>query len=90
MAIFDLAHDSDNPIDFIWQGIVGGLTRIIRNQPRDRFGTKAPLAGNFDNPKAAIMTTLLNVFRNAFVQAFTGKLSETKEDLPKVNPDKSD
>src|SRR2546423_12627023 len=40
MSIFDPAHDSDNPIDFIWQGIVGGLTRIIRNHPKDRFGTR--------------------------------------------------
>jgi len=37
------------------------------------------------------MTTILNVFRNAFIQAFTGSLSEHKErNLPKVDPDKSD
>jgi hypothetical protein len=42
MGIFNPAHDSDNPIDFVWQGIVGGLTRMVRNQPKDRFGTKAP------------------------------------------------
>lgn len=27
------ASKSGNPIDFIWQGIVGKLTRIIRNHP---------------------------------------------------------
>jgi hypothetical protein len=91
MSIFNPAHDADNPIDFVWQGIVGGLTRIIRNHPKDRFGTRAPLSGSFDDPKAAAMTTILNVFRNAFIQAFTGSLSEQKEqNLPKVNPDKSD
>ncbi|PYI93776.1 MAG: hypothetical protein DMF03_00545, partial [Verrucomicrobia bacterium] len=91
MSIFNPAHDSDNPIDFVWHGIVGGLTRIIRNQPKDRFGTRAPISGSFDDPKAAVMTTILNVFRNAFIQAFTGSLSEHKEqNLPKVNPDKSD
>lgn len=91
MAIFSPQHDADNPIDFVWQGIVGGLTRIIRNQPKDRFGTKAPLQGNFDDPKTAVMSTVLNVFRNAFVQAFSGTLQqEKKENLPKVNPDKSD
>jgi hypothetical protein len=71
----------------VWQGIVGGLTRMIRNQPKDRFGTKAPFSGSFDNPKTAVMTTILNVFRNAFIQAFTGTLSEKKENLPKVNPE---
>ncbi len=34
--IFNPKHDADNPIDFVWQGIVGGLTRIIRNQPKDQ------------------------------------------------------
>ena len=29
MSIFNPQHDADNPIDFIWQGIVGGLTRLI-------------------------------------------------------------
>jgi hypothetical protein len=32
-----------------------------------------------------VMTTILNVFRNAAIQAFTGTLSENKQDLPKVN-----
>ncbi|MBV9009879.1 MAG: DUF748 domain-containing protein [Verrucomicrobia bacterium] len=91
MAIFSPEHDSDNPVDFVWQGIVGGLTRILRNQPKDRFGTKVPLSGNFDNPKPAIMTTILNVFRNAFIQAFTGTLQEQKrQNIPDVNPNKSD
>ncbi len=88
MAIFNPAHDSDNPIDFVWQGIVGGLTRMIRNQPKDRFGTKAPFSGSFDDPKTAVTTTILNVFRNAFIQAFTGTLSENQQDLPKVDPEK--
>ncbi len=65
-----------------------GLTRMIRNQPKDRFGTKAPFSGSFDNPKAAVMTTIFNVFRNAFIQAFTGTLSERKQDLPEVDPEK--
>jgi hypothetical protein len=34
------------------------------------------------------MPTIFNVFRNAFIQAFTGTLNENKEDLPKVDPEK--
>jgi hypothetical protein len=89
MAIFDPAEDTESPIDFIWQGIVGGLTRIIRNHPKDRFGTKAPLSGSFDDPSPEVMTTILNVFKNAFIKAFEGKLSDDNIELPKVDPDKS-
>jgi hypothetical protein len=87
MSIFDPGHDSDNPIDFIWQGIVGGITRIIRNHPKDRFGTRVPIAGNFDNPSPAILETVFNVLRNAFVKAFEGKLGSEDIDLEKVKQD---
>ncbi|MFN2475243.1 MAG: DUF748 domain-containing protein [Chthoniobacterales bacterium] len=87
MEIFDPAHDADNPIDFIWQGIVGGLTRIVRNHPKDRFGTKVPLSGNFDNPTPAVMDTVFNVLRNAFIKAFEGRLSNDDIDIEKVKQD---
>jgi hypothetical protein len=88
MAIFDAKHDSDNPIDFIWQGIVGGLTRIVRNHPQDRFGTRVPLAGSFDDPAPDVMETVFNVFRNAFIKAFTGTLEQEGVKVPQTNPDK--
>jgi hypothetical protein len=84
MEIFDPAHDSENPIDFIWQGIVGGLTRIIRNHPKDRFGTKVPISGSFDDPAPAVLDTVFNVFRNAFVKAFEGKLSNDDINLENI------
>ena len=84
MAIFDPGEDTESPIDFIWQGIVGGLTRIIRNHPKDRFGTKVPISGSFDDPAPAVMDTIFNVFRNAFVQAFKGELSDSDIDLKEI------
>lgn len=87
MAIFDPSHDNENPIDFIWQGIVGGLTRIVRNHPKDRFGTRVPLSGSFDDPTPAVMDTVFNVLRNAFIKAFEGRLSNDDIDLEKVRQD---
>jgi uncharacterized protein involved in outer membrane biogenesis len=84
MVIFDPSEDNDNPIDFIWQGIVGGLTRIIRNHPKDRFGTKVPISGSFDDPAPAVMDTVFNIFRNAFVRAFEGRLTNDNIDLDKL------
>ena len=84
MVIFDPKEDTESPIDFIWQGIVGGLTRIIRNHPKDRFGTKVPISGSFDDPAPAVMDTVFNVFRNAFVKAFKGELSNSDIDLEEV------
>ena len=82
MSIFSPKHDSDNPISFVWQAVVGGLTHLVRNHPTDRFGTRVPLHGSFDDPKPAILTTVLNIFRNAMIEAFKGTLPE--KELPKV------
>ncbi len=84
MSIFNPEHDSDNPISFIWQAIVGGLTKLIRNHPTDRFGTRVPIHGTFDNPEPGVITTVFNVFRNALIKAFEGTLEE--KGLPKVEP----
>lgn len=84
MAIFDPTEDTESPIDFIWQGIVGGLTRIIRNHPKDRFGTKVPVSGSFDDPAPAVMDTIFNVFKNAFVKAFGGTLKNDDIDLQEI------
>jgi hypothetical protein len=79
-----------NPINGVWQAIVDGLTRIVRNQPKNRFGTRVPFSGTFEQPGPAVLTTIFNVFRNAFVKAFEGKLENDKVDLPKVEPDKKE
>jgi hypothetical protein len=89
MGIFNPEHDSENPLSFVWQAILGGVTEIVRNHSQDRFATRVPYSGTFDNPQQDVITTVFNVFRNAFIKAFTGKLSNEKMDLPKkIDPDK--
>jgi len=91
MGIFNPEHDADNPASFVWQAILGGLTEIVRNHPKDRFGTRVPFAGTFDKPTPEILTTVFNAFRNAFVKAFEGKLENEKVKLPeKVEPDEKE
>lgn len=91
MGIFNPEHDSDNPASFVWQAILGGVTEIVRNHAKDRFGTRVPYSGTFENPQQDVMATIFNVFRNAFVKAFTGKLENEKIDLPnKIDPDKKE
>jgi hypothetical protein len=91
MGIFNPEHDAENPASFIWQAILGGLTEIVRNHPKDRFGTRVPFAGTFDHPTPEIFTTIFNAFRNAFIQAFEGKLENENVKLPeKVEPDKKE
>ena len=88
MGIFNPEHDAANPISFVWQAILGGITQIVRNHPKDRFGTKVPFSGTFDSPRPDIIETVFNAFRNAFIKAFSGTLKDKNIELPKLEEEK--
>ena len=90
MGIFNPAHDAENPISFVWQAIIGGITQIVRNYPKDRFGTKVPFSGTFDNPRPDVIETAFNAFRNAFIKAFSGTLEDKNIGLPKLEEEKKE
>jgi uncharacterized protein DUF748 len=91
MTIGTAQDEKSNPLSGLWASVVNGLTKVIRNQPKNRFGTRVPLKGSFDQPQPAILTTVFNVFRNAFVKAFEGKLESQDLNLPtNVDPDKKE
>jgi hypothetical protein len=77
IVIVDLAEDIKNPLKLAWEGMVAGVTRLLRNQPKNRFATKIPISGEFDAPRAAVLPTLGNLFRNEFVRAYQGNLDGT-------------
>ena len=52
-----------------------------------RARTMGPFAGSFEHPQPDIFATISNAFRNAFVQAFEGKLENWKK-LPPVEQEK--
>src|SRR2546423_134177 len=86
MVIFN-EQSAENPAKFVWEAILGALTEIVRNHPKDRFATKVPFSGTFERPQPDIFATIFNAFRNVFVQAFEGKLENWKQ-VPKVEPEK--
>jgi hypothetical protein len=86
MSIFN-PPKADNPLTALWEGILEGVTRIVRNYSKDRFATKVPFAGRFDQPQPDIFATVFNAFRNAFVKAFTGEIPNKNLKLPPVKPE---
>jgi hypothetical protein len=77
MVIADLKDVARNPLKLAWEGFVGGVTRLLRNQPRNRFATQIPISGDFDAPRAAILPTLGNLFKNEFIRAYDADLEGT-------------
>jgi hypothetical protein len=76
LQVFRLGQDvkEDDPLQFFWQAIMGGVTTVLKNQSRDQLATSIPFTGTIDNPKAGVLTTVANVLRNAFIRAYLPRL----------------
>jgi hypothetical protein len=76
LKIFSLQEDiKDNPLQFFWQALIGGVTTLFKNQPRNQLGTLIPFHGDVSGKTTTdILATLGNLLRNAFVRAYLPSL----------------
>lgn len=81
LKVFSLTQDlkEDNVLQFFWQALVGAVTQVLKNQPRDQFGTLIPFSGDATGSNTDILATLGNLLRNAFVRAYLPRLEATPE-----------
>ena len=77
VQVFSLTQDvrEDNALDVFWEALVGTVTEVLKNPPRDQFGTRIPLRGDADGAvQTDILAILGNVLRNAFIRAYLPRL----------------
>ncbi|HEY9509358.1 MAG TPA: DUF748 domain-containing protein [Verrucomicrobiae bacterium] len=77
LKIFSLSEDikEDNVLQFFWQALIGATTSVLKNRPRDQFGTLIPFSGDATKTTTAdILATIGNLLRNAFVRAYLPRL----------------
>lgn len=60
-----------------WTGLVKLAASIFKNQPHDQLATKVPFSGTIDDPKADVWVTVVNILRNAFINAFSSSLENS-------------
>jgi hypothetical protein len=82
LQVFRLGQDlkEDNPLQFFWQALVGGTIKLLKNQPRDQFGTLIPFSTDISGATSTdIFATIGNILRNAFVRAYLPRLENGQE-----------
>lgn len=52
-----------------WETLVGAAGLIFRNQKEKQVATKIPMEGTFENPDTKTFDAVLEVLKNAFIQA---------------------
>lgn len=70
-------EDEDNIFRRAWAGVVELAATLFKNQPKDQLATRIPISGDIDDPDAQVLTTILNILRNAFVSAFSSSLERS-------------
>ena len=92
LKVLDPKKDDDNPIQFVWEAIVSGVTWVFKNHPKDQLATKVEFTGNLKDPDTNTWEIIGQVLRNAFIQALYPSLEneinlksvEVKEKEPKT------
>lgn len=77
LSVLDL--EEGNVLEVMWEGVVAAVTEIFENQSKDQFATQIPLEGDLNDLDAGIFPAIWNIFRNAFIEAFS------KQPMDEVN-----
>ncbi|HEX9945027.1 MAG TPA: DUF748 domain-containing protein [Thermoanaerobaculia bacterium] len=68
--VYDPQQDKKKPVlKKIYEKIVGGLSHILENKPRDQVATVADISGTIDDPNTSTWEIIVRLVSNAFVKA---------------------
>jgi hypothetical protein len=83
VKVLSLKRDvrEDDVLRVFWEALVGGVSELLENQPRDQIATLIPLRGDLTGPETDVLTVLGNVLHNAFIRAYLPRLRGTAEDV---------
>jgi len=54
--------------------------QVLKNAPRDQFGTRIPFTGEVGGPQPDILATIGGILRNAFIRAYLPRLEGVATD----------
>ncbi len=86
----DVAQDGDNPFQVIWENLVDVFGEIFENQPRDQIATRIPVSGNLNDFETDIFATIINILRNAFIQAINPSVDDSIDFSQQTSEDGGD
>ena len=70
ITVYDARQDRDKSVlRKAYEGVVGGVARVLQNRPRAEVATRIELSGRLDNPNAGIIETVVGLVQNAFFKA---------------------
>ena len=71
MKVYDARQDKEKTLFHkLYEGLVGGVAKLLENTPREEVATKTEISGALENPRTSTWQTVVNLVTNAFFKAF--------------------
>lgn len=68
--VYDPAQDKDQGVfQQVYEGMVGGLADLLKNQPRDEVATETDVSGPLADPRMSTWDVVIHLIKNAFYEA---------------------
>jgi hypothetical protein len=68
--VYDASQDKDkNVFQKLYEGVIGGISWVLENSPRDEVATLTTVSGKLQNPEAGTWEAVLGLIQNAFFKA---------------------
>jgi hypothetical protein len=70
LDVYDPGQDQEKGLfQKLYEGVVGGISELLENSPRDEVATVANISGRLENPQASTWPVLVHLIQNAFFDA---------------------
>jgi len=68
--VYDERQDREkNVFRKMYEGLVGGISSLLANRPRDEVATQTAISGDIESPQTSTWETILRLVQNAFFKA---------------------
>jgi hypothetical protein len=86
VKVYDPKQDKKKPVlKKIYEKIVGGLSHVLENRPREQVATVADLSGSIEDPNTSAWEIVVRLVSNAFVKAILPGFDREYEAASKGN-----
>ena len=88
MKVYDRRQDAEKSMfRRLYEGLVGGISGLLKNRPRSEVATKVPISGDLEAPQSNTWETIVRLIQNAFFKAILpGFEKEVSQDGAKLAP----
>lgn len=80
LRMIDKSSKDKNLFEAIWEPVAAFFVEVFSNQSQDQFATRIPFEGRIDNVETPFWPTVGGILRNAFVKAFSHKITDVGAD----------